>query len=592
MMSIARDWIIRSLPNTQPSAGEWNLPPVVVQLLQNRGITTPQAARAFVNPQLGDLHPPDLLPGAREAAALIATAVRRRQKIVLYGDYDVDGITGVAVLWHVLRAAGASPSFYVPHRLEEGYGLNSAAIRSIAADGADLLITVDCGIGSLDEARVAAECGLPLIITDHHATGEILPEAAAIVHPALNDVYPNPALCGAGVAFKVAWALGLELSGSARVAPAYRQVLLDLLPLVALGTIADVVPLVGENRVLARHGLARLKSPNNFGLTALLESAGLAGANISGYDAGFKLAPRLNAAGRMGHARLAVEMLTRADAGRAKEITLYLEEHNRARQAKERSIFRTACEMIEDRRLDSDAVRGIVLASDKWHAGVIGIVASRIVERYCRPTVLIAIENDVGQGSARSLPSFHMHEALAACGEHLLQFGGHAMAAGLRIDVARLDAFVKAFTEVANARLTGADIRPKLRLDAEVSLEQLDVSTVQAMLNLGPFGPGNPTPRLSTGWVELAGEPRCVGKSGEHLSATFREGSVQLRSIGFGKASLEQPLKENRRCRLAFEPMINDFNNHRTVEMQVLDMKFPSADDGLVPGMDEGPSLL
>ncbi len=591
-MNMVRDWVLPSLPNAQPFPSGWNLPPVVVQLLQNRGITTPEAARAFIDPQLRDLHPPDLLPGAREAAALLAAAVRRRQKIVLYGDYDVDGITGVAVLWHVLRAAGVPPSFYVPHRLEEGYGLNSAAVRNLAADGAALLVTVDCGIGSVDEARVTAECGLPLIITDHHTTAGALPEAAAIVHPTVNGVYPNAALCGAGVAFKVAWALGQELSGSDRVAPAYRQILMDLLPLVALGTIADVVPLVGENRVLARHGLAMLKSTNNPGLAALLESAGLAGANVSGYDAGFKLAPRLNAAGRMGHARLAVEMLTRADAGRAKEIALYLEEHNRARQTKERSIFRAACEMIEERRLDSDAVRGIVLASDKWHAGVIGIVASRIVERYCRPTVLIAVENEVGQGSARSIPPFHMYDALAACGGHLLQFGGHAMAAGLRVDIERLDAFTKAFTEVANTRLTGADIRPKLRLDAEVSLEQLDLSTVQAMLNLGPFGPGNPTPRLSTGWVELAGEPRCVGKGGEHLSATFQEGSVRLRSIGFGKASLEQPLKETRRCRLAFEPMINDFNNHRTVEMQVLDMQFPSAANGPAPTADEGPSLL
>ncbi len=589
---MTKDWVLQALPNGQPIPGRWNLPPVVVQLLQNRGISTPEAARAFIDPQLRDLHPPDLLPGAREAATLIATAVRRRQKIVLYGDYDVDGITGVAVLWHVLRAAGVPPSFYVPHRLEEGYGLNSAAVRNIAADGAALLVTVDCGIGSVDEARVAAECGLPLIITDHHTTTGVLPEAAAIAHPTVNGAYPNPALCGAGVAFKVAWALGQELSGSDRVAPAYRQMLMDLLPLVALGTVADVVPLVGENRILARHGLAMLKSTNNPGLAALLESAGLAGANVSGYDAGFKLAPRLNAAGRMGHARLAVEMLTRADAGRAKEIALYLEEHNRARQSKERSIFRAACEMIEERRLNSDAGRGIVLASDKWHAGVIGIVASRIVERYCRPTVLIAIENEVGQGSARSIPPFHMHDALAACGEHLLQFGGHAMAAGLRIDAQHLDAFTTAFTKVANTRLTGADIRPKLRLDAEVSLEQLDLTTVQAMLNLGPFGPGNPTPRLSTGWVELAGEPRCVGKGGEHLSATFREGSVRLRSIGFGKASLEQPLKESRRCRLAFEPTINDFNNHRTVEMQVLDMQFPSGANGPAPTADDGPSLL
>jgi single-stranded-DNA-specific exonuclease len=578
MDTSAKEWILPPPDADCPRlAAAWNVPPTIAQLLINRGIRTQEDGRSFLRPQLKDLHTPDTLPGTREAAEIIADAVRRHQKIVLFGDYDVDGIAGISILWHLLRAAGRAPSFYVPHRLDEGYGLNSEALRNMAADGAELIITVDCGVGSIDEARVAAECGLQLIITDHHAPGEALPRAAAIVHPACHGDYPNPNLCGAGVAHKLAWAVAQQLCRSERVTPDFRRLLLELMPLVALGTIADVVPLLGENRALSRHGLAMLKETRIPGLVALMESANLTGGRISGYDVGFKLAPRLNAAGRMGHARLAVELLTRADLARAREIALYLEEHNRARQAKERQILKQACEWIEQRNLACDACRGIVLASEKWHAGVIGIVAARIVERYCRPTVLIAMDNGVGQGSARSIPALPMHDALAACSAHLAQFGGHAMAAGLRIEADHVKPFTDAFIEHANNRLTGADLQPRLRLDTQVALPDLDMPTVQAMLNLGPFGEGNPPPRLATDWVDLAHEPRCVGKNREHLSAVFTEGNARLRAIAFGRGALEAPLKDARRCRLAFEPIINEFEGRRTVELRVIDLRFPEA---------------
>lgn len=577
--SMAKDWIIQPPHDTcTPLAARWNVPPIVAQLLLNRGITTDGDARAFINPQLRNLHAPEELPGVRQAASIVTDALRRHDKIVLYGDYDVDGIAAVAILWHLLDAAGAPPGFYVPHRLEEGYGLNSSAIRNIAADGARLLVTVDCGIGAVAEAKVAAECGLRLVITDHHAPGKAIPECQAIVHPTVGGEYANPSICGAGVAFKLAWAIAQQLSGSEKVAPQFRERLFGLVPLVALGTIADVVPLLGENRIFARHGLATLKDTTNPGLIALMESAGLTGANVSGYDVGFKLAPRLNAVGRMGHARLAVEMLTRADAARAAEIADYLEKHNRARQAEERRIFFDACQKIEQHRLDSDACRGIVLASEKWHAGVIGIVAARVVERFGRPTVLIATDKGMGQGSARSIPPFLMHEALVTCGEHLLQHGGHAMAAGLRIDPARIPQFSEAFVQVANNRLSGADIRPKLRLDAEVGLGELDLTCVGAMLNLGPFGQGNPAPKFATSWVDLEGEPRLMGKKSEHLSAIFRDGGARLRCVAFGRAAMESPLKDARRCRIAFEPTINEFNGNRTVEVHALDFQFHGAE--------------
>ena len=547
----------------------------MAQLLVNRGVSPGPEGDAFLSPRLKDLHPPQLLPGAVEAAEFVVEAVKAKRRIVLYGDYDVDGTTGVAILWHMLREAGAEPSFYVPHRVDEGYGLNLQAAGRLVADGAGLIITVDCGITATEVAASLAEAGVPLIITDHHAPHETLPHAAAIVHPGLGSDYPNEHLCGAGVAFKLAWAIAQRQSGSDRVSPEYRSLLQELLPLAALGTIADVVPLIGENRIIAKHGLESLPNSSLPGVRAIIESSGLGGEKISGYDVGFKLAPRINAAGRMGHARLAIELFTRADADRAREIALYLDDQNRSRQATERKITRQAREMVDKDNLAGDARRAIVLASEEWHAGVIGIVAARLVDRYHRPTILISLSDGEGQGSGRSIAHFDLAEALSGCAEHLESYGGHAMAAGLRIRADRVEAFTEAFVNLANNRLTCSDMEPKLRLDAQVSLDVLSLPTVEAIVGLGPFGLGNPRPRLATDWVELAAEPRCVGGGGEHLQATFHQDGVRMKGIGFGLASGIEDLKQHRRCRVAFEPMINDFNGRRSVEMRMIDLQFP-----------------
>lgn len=573
---MAKDWIIAPpWDGCTEAASRWGLPPLVAQLLHNRGLDVSSDPQDFLNPRMTDLHPPELLGGATQAATLLAKAVAKGRRIVIYGDYDVDGITGSAILWNLLRAANADVTYYVPHRLEEGYGLNAEAVRKLIEDGAQTLVTVDCGITAIEEAKLVAQLGAQLIVTDHHTPGDQFPDAAAVVHPAIDDPYPNQDICGAGVAFKLAWALAKELSDADKVAPQFRTALLDALPLAALGTIADVVSLTGENRIIARHGLARLPTTQHVGLQALLESAGLTGRAIGAYEVGFRLAPRLNAAGRMGHARLAVEMLTRASADRAREIGLYLEEHNRNRQATERRITKQACESIESAGLAGDGRRGIVLAAEGWHAGVIGIVASRLVDRYRRPTVLIAINNGQGQGSARSVPHFHMHQALAACAQHLITFGGHAMAAGLKIDSQKIDAFTEAFIEQANNTLTGRDLEPALRVDAQVEFPELNLRTIQTLETLGPFGQGNPKPRLCTDWIELAGEPRTVGKSGEHLTAAFRQNGTTLRSIAFGQADVAEDLKLHRRCKVAFEPIINRYQGRQSVEMQVLDYRFP-----------------
>lgn len=614
-----RRWVCEAEPvDCSGAARRWGVPPLVAQLLINRGIAPTASPADFLEPRLKDLHPPDALGGATQAARQIVDAVRAKRRIVLYGDYDVDGTTGVAILWHVLTAIDADVSYYVPHRVDEGYGLNLHAVRKLADDGAALIVSVDCGISAAEVAEDLARRGVSLIVTDHHQPPPELPCADVIVHPEIGAAYPNRNLCGAGVAFKLAWAIAQCVSKSERVSPKFQSLLMDLLPLAALGTIADVVSLTGENRIIAKHGLTGLRRTRFVGLRALMEQSGLADGRISGYDVGFKLAPRINAAGRMGHARLAVELLTRADERRAREIALYLEDHNRTRQRTERTISKEAKETIERRGLAGDARRAIVLASSGWHAGVLGIVASRIVDRYHRPAIVIGLNGDEGQGSGRSIRHFDLHGALSGCADHLLSFGGHKMAGGLKIESRRVNAFAEAFVALAGRSLTGEDLVPRLRLDAEASLDELNMETASMISGLGPFGEGNPKPVLASKWLELADEPRCIGQRGDHISAVFREcangersddgaglpiaaargggnghgavprnrggngvvssrcNGVRIRGVGFGLAPMIEDLKHHRRCRVAFEPTINEFNGRRTVEMHILDIKFPA----------------
>ncbi|MHC5108825.1 MAG: single-stranded-DNA-specific exonuclease RecJ [Planctomycetota bacterium] len=573
---MTRDWIIQETDvfHRELTTSD-RIPPLIMNLLATRGINGHEAIDAFLTPQMTDLYPPEQLPGARDAASLIVDAIKQNRKVVLYGDYDVDGTTGASILWHILTLAGATPKVYVPHRIEEGYGLNVQACNQLVDDGASVIVSVDCGITACDVADELKARGADLIVTDHHQAHDQLPHASAIVHPGLDGSYPNPGLCGSGVAFKLGWAIAQALSGSEKVGSEYRELLVELLPLAALGTIADIVPLVDENRIIARHGLARLTRSRIAGVRALIDQAGITSPNISAYDVGFKLAPRINAAGRMGHADLAVELLTSANAQRAREIAEFLDEHNRTRQSTERKITREAMEMIESGNLASDSRRAIVLSGEGWHPGVIGIVASRIVDRFHRPAVVIAWHDGEGQGSARSIRNFNLADALAACDENLISHGGHAMAAGLRVGPEKLSAFEEQFVAVANNRLTGRDLVPKLRLDAEVNLNVLTLPTVRLLELLGPFGSENPKPRFCTDWVDLAAEPRCVGQTQKHLQATFSQSGIKMKAIAFGQAGAIDDLKRHRKCRVAFEPIINDFNGRTNVEIQVLDFKFP-----------------
>ena len=580
-----KDWVIETpWTDRERLAGELGVAPIVAQVLFNRGVSDVEAARKFLNPRATDILPPETLPNCEAAAERIFEAVRRGERIVIFGDYDVDGITAVSILWHCLRIAEAGVDYYIPHRLEEGYGISTEAIEAIAKDGARMIISVDCGVTAIEPAKRAKELGVELIITDHHRpqndeSGTVQLPDALIVHPGIEpdgaNPYPNPDLSGAGVALKLGWAIAQKFSSARKVSPEFREFLVDAMGLAALGTVADVVPLTGENRIIASHGLLGLPKSRLAGIQALIHTAGLAGKKLDGFDIGFKLAPRLNAIGRMGHARLAVEMLTRADADGAVKIAGNLEQQNRARQTLQRRIAAEARAMVREQGQDSDAVRAIVLASEGWHAGVIGIVASRIVEEFGRPTVMIALENGAGQGSARSIRNFPLDQVLGDCRSHLISYGGHAMAAGLRIEAKQVDSFRQAFQSRAGQLLTAKDLNPGLRIDDCVSLSQLDEKLVRDLDRLEPFGSGNGPPHLATEYVNVLGEPRTVGSTGDHLQVTLGDGRVSCKGIAFGMAKYRPELQNHRRCRVAFRPMINEWNGRRTVEMQVLDFHFP-----------------
>src|SRR5262245_6724134 len=554
---------------------------VVAQLLLSRGMSEPDRARSFLEASLKGLHDPALLPGAVDAAERIVAAIGAKRRIVVYGDYDVDGVAGAALLIECLKLAGGDARFYVPHRLEAGYGLNATALESLRRDEqADMVITVDCGIASTAEARVARDLGLELIITDHHEFGRALPEADCLVHPRLpGSCYPFRELSGAGVAFKLAWAIGKKLEGASRVSPQFRDFLLYAVSLAALGTVADVVPLYDENRVLVRHGLVSLRSRPSVGLRELLATSELGDTDsLDAEDIAFRLAPRINAAGRLGQARLAVELLTTRNETRARELARYLTGQNEQRQTLERRIYKEAKELAENEH-DLANDRALVLGKHDWHAGVIGIVAGRLVERYWRPTILIALGEAMGQGSGRSIPGFNLHEALEVCGGSLESYGGHAAAAGLKIRSDNLAQFREQFIAHAAAKLQTHDLVEHLRIDAEVPLGDITPRLVRSIENLAPFGAGNRRPLLLAAEVELAQPSRRIGGGERHLSFVLRQNRTTARAVAFGMAERSDELVPGLRYDVAFSPQLNTYQGFTRVDLHIKDFR-PCAPGG------------
>jgi single-stranded-DNA-specific exonuclease len=560
--------------------------PLLAQVLINRKVCDARAGAVFLSPKLTELIAPEQMPGIKPAVQRLKQAIKNKEKITVYGDYDVDGITGVSILRQILTLLGANVDYYIPHRIDEGYGLNPEAVRSLAESGSKVLVTVDCGITAFSSAELARQLGVELIITDHHQPEEQLPEAAAIVHPALEESYPNQDSAGAMVAFKLAWAIADEFSSGQKLRSDLREFMLNATSLAAIGTVADIVDLRGENRVLTSYGLKVLPACKLCGIQALIDSAGLTGQGLDSFHIGFRLAPMLNAAGRMGHARLAVELLTSENPARAQQIAEYLKEQNTQRQLCERKIFKQACEMIVERGLDRPERRSIVLARENWHGGVLGIVASRIVETFYRPTVLISTPASDGgrrttedgpvpaQGSARSIPGFPLRSALQACSRHLVKFGGHKMAAGITIEPAKIDQFAAEFEAYAGSNLTQDDVIAKLHIDAVASLAEFSKDLVGQLQVLGPFGAGNPEPVFATRGVRLACPPRKVGARLDHLQLAITDNSGSVRCIGFSMAQFDKKLLDREFFNVAYHPHINTYNGCSNVEFILADIQF------------------
>jgi len=555
--------------------------PLTAQLLINRGIDEPARAIAFLEARMTSLHDPELLPGAAQAADRIVRAIRDDRKIVIYGDYDVDGVCGTSILWGCLRLAGAAHvEYYIPDRVEEGYGVNAEAVRRLAGESkAELIVTVDCGISAVGEAELARELGVEFIVTDHHTIGLTLPAADVVVHPRLpGGRYPNGDLCGAAVAFKLAWQVCKFFGDGKRASPHLRDFLVNALGLVALATIADMVPLRDENRVMVRHGLAGIAARPSVGLGALMEVSGTRDKKrLTTGMIGFGLAPRINAAGRLERAMTAVELLTTDDPEQARALAAELDRCNTRRQEVERQMLYEAQEMLKAAGGVGDR-SAIVLGRKGWHAGVIGIVAGRLADIFHMPTVVISVGSELSQGSARSIAGFDLYEALKACSEGLLAFGGHAAAAGLRLTEDQLPAFARRFEEHCRVSLSSELRQRVLTIDDQVLLSQLTLSSVAEIEKLEPYGIGNPRPLFVAGDLEVAGQPRPVGDQKNHLQLRLKQGDIERKAIAWNMAEQGRSLTAGSRCSAVFHASINEWQNRREVQLEIKDFELEGAD--------------
>ncbi|HEV2021345.1 MAG TPA: single-stranded-DNA-specific exonuclease RecJ [Terriglobales bacterium] len=519
-------WKLRQAEDAAVShlISEAGLSPLIARMLVARGVRTADEARAYLSPQLSHLHSPYLMSGMGAAVERLEAALERKEKILIYGDYDVDGTVAIVLLKTAIELLGGTADYHVPHRIRDGYGMKDEVIAQAAGEGVRLIISVDTGIRAFAAAEAAQRAGVDLIVTDHHLPeGQALPRALVVLNPNQPGCeYPCKALCGAGVAFKVAQAL-LEKHGRESLLPSF-------LKMVAVATIADAVPLTGENRVFASLGLAGLRTPANPGLKALLEVAGLDRGPITAGDVGFRIAPRINAAGRMDVAQEVIEMFSGRDLERCREIAQRLNQLNADRQQEEARIVEAAF-----KRLDGDqALREsycIVVEGEGWHRGVIGIVATRVVERYHRPALVVSIEGGEAHGSGRSLRTFHLLEALESCASLFTRFGGHAFAVGFALPAERVPELRAALDGFARARLTPADFEPMLTIDGEITLDQVTPDFLRETQRLAPFGMSNPQPVFAARGVRLAQPPFLLKE--KHLKLRVMQGGRAFDALGW-----------------------------------------------------------
>ncbi|MGE5530345.1 MAG: single-stranded-DNA-specific exonuclease RecJ [Patescibacteria group bacterium] len=544
----------------------------MARLLLNRRLDDPDAVDRFLHPDLARLHPPALLPGLPEGLARLAAALRGGEKILIFGDYDADGVTAVSLLMRLLQPLAKGRVFYyVPKRLAEGYGLSLEALERAARHGINLVLTVDCGISARAEIAAARALGLDVIVTDHHQPGPDVPEeAVAVIDPKLPGAgYPFTELAGVGLAFKLG-------QGLAEMGLISREELLRHLDLVALGTVADIVPLVDENRILAHFGLEQLNHTENPGLRALLDVVHLQDREITAGHIGFVLAPRLNASGRLGDAALGVRLLLAAEEGRAEEIARALERENEERQRIEAKVLAEAVGMIEA-EIDLSRERAIVLASPDWHPGVIGIVASRLVEAYYRPVILVSMNGEEGRGSGRSIPGFNLHRGLSRCASHLVRFGGHEAAAGLTVRREAMSGFTVEFLAAAREELLEGALEPTLRIEAEIGLDEVTLALAREVARLAPHGAGNPSPVLACRGARLI-DCRSVGENGRHLKVKVAKNGAIRDGIGFSLGAMRAEAAAGGLFDLAFTVEENTFNGATDVQLNLRDLVKKSGD--------------
>lgn len=566
-------------PIDEARAGEFaralNVPIVIGRLLAQRGLQSTEEAHVFLDPQLSKLHDPFRLAGMHEAVERLLGAIARREAIAIHGDYDVDGITSTVMLRRALEILGADVSHFVPERMRDGYGLQPATIERLHAAGARVIVSVDCGIRAADAANRARELGVDLIITDHHEPEDALPHALAVINPKRLDCsYPDKHLAGVGVALKLVQAL-LERSGRGQ------ELLPNFVKMAAIGTLADVVPLVGENRIIARAGLAGLSAgPNSAGLEALIDACGLTGRTLDSFHVSFMMAPRINAAGRMSTPEMAAELLLLrgkdpATKARARDLAQQLAGENTKRQEQEAAIVTEARRSVEkDPSVGAHNV--LVVAGEGWHRGVIGIVASKLVDAFHKPSLVLSIEGGIAHGSCRSIPAFDWLAALETMPELFLKFGGHKQAAGVTLEADRIPELRARLAEIGATQLTHEDLLPRLRIDAPLGLRDISGAVVEGLLRMGPFGAGNPKPVFRASPVELIERPRILKE--RHLALMLRQDGRAFRAMAWRASDREPYLNANRQgLELAYSLEQNEFRGETRTELSVADVRVPVA---------------
>ncbi len=544
-----------------------SMSPVIATLLLNRGISDPDSIQVYFKKPLNLIPSPFLLEGVSEATDRIVSAIENNEKIVVYGDYDVDGITATVLLYKFLLSQNANVSYYIPTRADEGYGINILALNKIIKSGAKLLVTVDCGITAVGEVEFAKLQGLDIIITDHHTPQEKIPKAFSVINPKLpNSSYPFCDLAGVGVAFKLALGIAVKLKLDTN------KVFSDYSELCAIGTVADLVPLTGENRIIVDRGLKSLRNgTKNLGIRALLEICGIKPEDINSSTIAFSIAPRLNASGRLSSASVSVELLLSNNYDDARKTAISLDEENKQRRQTEQEIFEEALELIEN-DAEFDKKKVIVLHKEGWHQGVIGIVASRICEKFYRPAIMISVSDGVGKGSGRSIQNFNLFEGLDDASDFLTSFGGHSVAAGINIKASDIESFSKHINKYAGKVLKDEDFIPVLNIDCEIQPSTITVNNIKFLENLEPFGMKNEAPVFSMCDVTLKSIYE-IGAEKKHIRLTVLKNGVEFNCIGFSMAELTSSFKQGDVLDIAFSMAINNYQNRELIQLRLKDIK-------------------